>query len=976
MGNHRRNALVCLIGTILLVACGGPTAPQDSTLLTDSDLDGAAPIPQSQLPLTVSGGADLASAEVIARDVSGGDGIFAAAAVEGARARGRHNGRGYDDQAGYLAYVEQRGKTYAIRLVDLDEDNSPERRGDRVVYRGKRPIQSVAVSRDGQTVAFIAETRKGDNDVFLLDAKRHRVVSSRTPEIDERDVSLSLDGRGLAWQAGSDEAPSFVWLHEAIGGALAVDAALWVSLGLPPLTTTQPSLSGDGFSVVFVEGTGGLAAAVGQPAVPSIATLTFLASDQTLGVSGISVQYLGFDLHDPSISYDASKLMFLELLDGSPYLSVADFDAGKLTDILVGFVVDHPYLTADGDHATFANDGEAFLVDLAEGSLSVLSPSDRTSDSATYWARGNFESYSGHNDQGTFVRPGDGLSAELRTVGFHAQEFRPEVDDVYEILSTQFYDGYLNLYVGNFDPRQPERNLLAGNDDFGGGWDPELGSVQSRIVAELNAGQRYVIVTSACGAVGSPCGPSQGFFRNSVSGGAELPPPPQPPTELPEPDNSRFNITLRFWNDTFDDSEKAVFEAASERWSTVITGDIANIPGLVLTEDMTTPGAPGIVGELDDVIIDASKVTIDGQGGVLARAGAFYQRAAGTADQYLPVYGIMEFDEDEFLPGGFFEDLDGFAETILHEMAHVLGISRGTWIPLGLIEGNPEDTAVCSDVGDPVYNDPRYLGTAGNDAWVNTYGASSSTVPIANTNGCGTADSHWREIYLQDEIMTGFAQGGGEPISEVTIGAFQDLGYQVDMSQADAWSIPALPTLMQLAPDTVNYDIERDFASPFTNSLLGDVTAGVTAVGLELGLGNTSTSGCEAADFSDFPAGNIALLQRGECAFGIKAQNALDAGAIGVLIGNQGDTSDRTVPAPATFGDTLIPIVGVPISYDLMVELSETAEVVVRIDTDTSDGSRALGPQALATISWHLAEELIEPRAAIDENGRVVGLDD
>ena len=39
----------------------------------------------------------------------------------------------------------------------------------------------------------------------------------------------------------------------------------------------------------------------------------------------------------------------------------------------------------------------------------------------------------------------------------------------------------------------------------------------------------------------------------------------------------------------------------------------------------------------------------------------------------------------------------------------------------------------------------------------------------------------------------------------------------------------------------------------------GDVTAPVTAVDLQLGLGNTTTSGCEASDFAGFPAGNIAL---------------------------------------------------------------------------------------------------------------------
>ena len=77
----------------------------------------------------------------------------------------------------------------------------------------------------------------------------------------------------------------------------------------------------------------------------------------------------------------------------------------------------------------------------------------------------------------------------------------------------------------------------------------------------------------------------------------------------------------------------------------------------------------------------------------------------------------------------------------------------------------------------------------------------------------------------------------------------------------------------------------------------GDVTAAVTAVDLQLGLGNTSTSGCEAADFAGFPAGNIALLQRGTCTFELKAENAAAAGATGIVIFNQGNAATPTARA-------------------------------------------------------------------------------
>src|SRR5690606_27728171 len=152
-----------------------------------------------------------------------------------------------------------------------------------------------------------------------------------------------------------------------------------------------------------------------------------------------------------------------------------------------------------------------YTLDIGTGELSVLSPDTATVNSASYWARGNFATYAGTNDNGVFVRPGDdGLSAEARTVGYHVHEFRPMTDDFYAIESVQNYDGYLNLYVGDFNPKKPERNLVAGNDDWQSTWDDRTGIGTSRIIAGLVSNKKYYIVTSACGAPRSPCGPSQG----------------------------------------------------------------------------------------------------------------------------------------------------------------------------------------------------------------------------------------------------------------------------------------------------------------------------------------------------------------------------------------------------------------------------------------------------------------------------------
>jgi peptidase M28-like protein/PA domain-containing protein len=57
----------------------------------------------------------------------------------------------------------------------------------------------------------------------------------------------------------------------------------------------------------------------------------------------------------------------------------------------------------------------------------------------------------------------------------------------------------------------------------------------------------------------------------------------------------------------------------------------------------------------------------------------------------------------------------------------------------------------------------------------------------------------------------------------------------------------------------------------------------------------SSTSGCTAADFSGFTPGNIALIQRGGCNFGVKVLNATAAGASGVVIFNEGNPGRTAV---------------------------------------------------------------------------------
>ena len=103
----------------------------------------------------------------------------------------------------------------------------------------------------------------------------------------------------------------------------------------------------------------------------------------------------------------------------------------------------------------------------------------------------------------------------------------------------------------------------------------------------------------------------------------------------------------------------------------------------------------------------------------------------------------------------------------------------------------------------------------------------------------------------------------------------------------------------------------------------------------------SSTSGCEAADFAGFTAGNIALVQRGTCLFADKVANATAAGAIAVVIFNEGQPG-RTEPfAGGLGGPVTVPVVGISYAEGVhFAELAAAGPVTARVETQTLSETR------------------------------------
>jgi Zn-dependent M28 family amino/carboxypeptidase len=164
-----------------------------------------------------------------------------------------------------------------------------------------------------------------------------------------------------------------------------------------------------------------------------------------------------------------------------------------------------------------------------------------------------------------------------------------------------------------------------------------------------------------------------------------------------------------------------------------------------------------------------------------------------------------------------------------------------------------------------------------------------------------------------------------------------------------------------------------------TNSGSADVTAPLRTVNLQLtDTPAASASGCDAHDFDGFARGAIALVRRGTCTFQVKAENAVAAGAVGVVIMNEG-TAGRTDGFSGLLNKTIdIPVVG--ISYEQGRALEgrlRAGTVTARLAVDaiagkrssrnvlTEPDSRASGP--LIVVGAHL--DSVPEGPGINDNG-------
>ncbi|MEX5728137.1 Ca2+-binding RTX toxin-like protein [Rhodovulum iodosum] len=273
------------------------------------------------------------------------------------------------------------------------------------------------------------------------------------------------------------------------------------------------------------------------------------------------------------------------------------------------------------------------------------------------------------------------------------------------------------------------------------------------------------------------------------------------------PGGGDFDITIAYEGDP---AYNSVFEAAAATWESIITDDLPDV-------------VDANIGAVDDLRIEASVTAIDGAGGILGQAGPRAFREGSS----LPYAGMMQFDS---------ADLAGMAakgilqDVIEHEMGHVLGLGT-LWSWLGLKSGF------------------SYTGANAVAEYATLTGTTQSTVPLETTGGPGTAGSHWSEAIFTNELMTGYAENSPPmPLSRLTVGGLEDLGYAVDYGAAEAYTLAGSSLSAE--------DLILSVVSAEADGRLSDIggTSALTA---------DAFSGARVINFEDKPL-NVAATPAGE----------------------------------------------------------------------------------------------------------------
>ncbi len=230
-----------------------------------------------------------------------------------------------------------------------------------------------------------------------------------------------------------------------------------------------------------------------------------------------------------------------------------------------------------------------------------------------------------------------------------------------------------------------------------------------------------------------------------------------------------FSLSIEYLSSATNAVRTAVDRAAS-RWESILSAtDFADATAnSAFTCTLRGVSYTVSVGTfVDDIVIAVGAGEIDGSESpsVAASAGLCATRTGSNT----PAIGVIVFDSADL---DQLERLGLLTSVALHEIGHILGIGQtSSWS--GLVRGT---------------SDPHFTGTRAVAAFdaAGGRGYSGAKVPVQSSDDT----AHWRESVLGLEIMTpSLRSGATNPLSAITVQALADMGYSVNTSLTDSFTL-------------------------------------------------------------------------------------------------------------------------------------------------------------------------------------------
>ncbi|MFN8053523.1 MAG: leishmanolysin-related zinc metalloendopeptidase [Acidimicrobiales bacterium] len=229
-----------------------------------------------------------------------------------------------------------------------------------------------------------------------------------------------------------------------------------------------------------------------------------------------------------------------------------------------------------------------------------------------------------------------------------------------------------------------------------------------------------------------------------------------------------LQIDVRYTG-AFTPSQEAIIDLAVTRWEQIIVNGFPDTSTFGWTNSDCSNG-PGYEGPVDDLLLDVNLVAVDGPGAELG-AGAVCDYRFSGGEFRLPRFSALRLDSADIAS---LEANGQLYDVVLHEMAHALGFGDVFW---------QRPVASPRLIGRNT-SDPQFVAPTARAEWQRLGG--TGNVPAAPTIG-----NHWRESVFGAELMTpNYNAGVPNPLSRVTLAALRDVGYTIDLDQADTYSLP------------------------------------------------------------------------------------------------------------------------------------------------------------------------------------------